>query len=80
MSAAVLDTNVLIFDTFEDSEFHSDATRGLDSVDGWFIPSVAFHELLWFFKGRDFQLGKAKAEAEEYLANEKSHLRCMHTR
>jgi predicted nucleic acid-binding protein len=72
MSAAVLDTNVLIFDTFEDSEFHSEATRGLDSVDRWCIPSMAFHELLWFFKGRDFQLAKAKAKVEEYLTNEKS--------
>jgi uncharacterized protein len=72
MSGAVLDTNVLIFDTFEDSEFHSEAARGLDSVDGWCIPSMAFHEFLWFFKGRYFQLAKAKVKVEEYLTNEKS--------
>jgi predicted nucleic acid-binding protein len=72
MSPAVLDTNVLIFDTFEDSEFHSEAVRGLDSAGRWYIPSMVFDELLWFFKGRDFQLGNAKAKLEEYLTNEKS--------
>lgn len=72
MSAVVLDTNVLIFDTFEDSEFHFEATRVLDSVERWCIPSMAFHEFLWFFKGRDFRLTEVKAKVEEYLTNEKS--------
>jgi predicted nucleic acid-binding protein len=63
---------VLIFDTFEDSELHAKATRGLDSVERWCIPGMAFHEFLWFFKGRGLQLVRAKVKVEEYLTNEKS--------
>ncbi len=33
---------------------------------------MAFHEFLWFFKGRDLQLSRARTKAEEYLTNEKS--------
>ena len=47
----VVDTNVLISDTFEDSEFHAEAAAGLDSIERWCIPGMALHELLWFFKG-----------------------------
>ncbi len=72
MTTIVIDTNVLIFDTFEDSELHEAATRGLDSAEKWCIPGMAFHEFLWFFKGRDLKLTDAKAKVEEYLTNEKS--------
>lgn len=72
MTAIVIDTNVLIFDTFEDSELHEAATRGLDSAEKWCIPGMAFHEFLWFFKGRDLKLTDAKAKVDEYLTNEKS--------
>lgn len=72
MTTVVIDTNVLIFDTFEDSELHEAATRGLDSAEKWCIPGMAFHEFLWFFKGRDLKLTDAKAKVEEYLTNEKS--------
>jgi uncharacterized protein len=68
----VIDTNVLIFDTFEDSELHAEAASGLDSIGRWCIPGMAFHELLWFFRGRGLQLSKARTKAEEYLTNEKS--------
>ena len=68
----VIDTNVLIFDTFEDSELHAEAASGLDSIGRWCIPDMAFHEFLWFFRGRDLPLPKARTKAEEYLTNEKS--------
>jgi predicted nucleic acid-binding protein len=69
---AVVDTNVLIFDTFEDSEFHAEATATLDSSDRWFIPGIVFHELIWFFRSRGIPVSKAKQKVEEYLTNEKS--------
>jgi uncharacterized protein len=75
MSAAgvvVIDTNVLVFDTFEDSEFHEEAVHGLDAAEKWCITGMALHEFLWFFKGRDLALADAKAKVEEYLTNEKS--------
>ena len=72
MTTVVVDTNVLIFDTFEDSEFHEAAVLGLESAEKWCIPGMAFHEFLWFFKGRDLKLSDAKAKVHEYLTNEKS--------
>ena len=44
----------------------------MDSIRKWYIPSMAFHEFLWFFKGRDLPLSQARTKAEEYLTNEKS--------
>ncbi|HVC26521.1 MAG TPA: PIN domain-containing protein [Nitrososphaerales archaeon] len=72
LSAVVTDTDVLVFDTSEDSEFHAQAASGLDSIGKWCIPGMAFHEFLWFFKGTDLPLSQARTKAEEYLTNEKS--------
>ena len=36
-----MDTNVLVFDTFEDREFHAEAASGLDSIDERRIPGMA---------------------------------------
>ncbi len=69
---AVIDTNVVVFDTFEDSEFHSEATSKLDSIDRWHLPSIIIHELVWFFKARKIQLSRARLKVEEYLTNEKT--------
>jgi len=67
----VIDTNVLIFDTFEDSQFHKEASSGLDSISKWILPTIVFHELMWFFRSREIQLSKARLKIEEYLTNEK---------
>lgn len=69
---AIIDTNVLVFDTFEDSEFHREASSGLDSLDGWGLPSMVFHELAWFFKGQQITVSKINAKVKEYLTNEKT--------
>ena len=47
---AVIDTSVLVYDTVEDSEKHSDAEELLESLDGWLIPSLVLYEYVWFFK------------------------------
>ena len=70
--SAVIDTNVLIFDTFEDSEFHKEATKGLDSVERWNLPDIVFHEFMWFLKSENYELSRAKLKLEEYLTHEKS--------
>jgi uncharacterized protein len=70
--SAVIDTNVLVFDTFEDSESHKAAASGLDSLHEWHIPSMVFHELVWFFKGRAIQVSRVNPKVEEYLRNEKT--------
>lgn len=69
---AIVDTNVLVFDTFEDSEFHREASSGLNSLDGWSLPSMVFHELVWFFKSQQITVSKANAKVKEYLTNEKT--------
>jgi len=68
----VLDTNVLIFDTFEDSQFHLQAASTLDSLERWTLPDIVFHELIWFFKARKIELSRARTKVEEYVANEKA--------
>jgi predicted nucleic acid-binding protein len=43
----LLDTNVLIYDTVEDSEYHSIASEIIDRAVQIFIPSTVIHEYLW---------------------------------
>ena len=69
---AVVDTNVLVFDTFEDSEFHKEASSGLDSLEGWGLPGMVFHELVWFFMSQKIATPKTNAKVKEYLTNEKT--------
>jgi uncharacterized protein len=69
---AIVDTNVLVFDTFEDSEFHKEASSGLDSLEGWGLPSMVFHELVRFFKDQQIAVSRADAKVKEYLTNEKT--------
>lgn len=70
--SAVVDTNVLIFDTFEDSEFHTEASNELDSAERWYLPEIVFHEFMWFFKSEGLELSRARLKMEEYLTHEKS--------
>jgi uncharacterized protein len=72
LTEAVVDTNVLIFDVFEDSEFHRDASKGLDSLEKWNLPSMVFHELVWFLRGREIDYSRASVIVEEYLTHEKT--------
>ncbi len=69
---AIVDTNVLVFDTFEDSEFHMEASSGLDSLDGWGLPSMVFHELVWFFRSQKIAVSRANAKVKEYMTNGKT--------
>jgi predicted nucleic acid-binding protein len=69
---AVVDTNVLLFDTFEDSEHHAEAASGLDSLDGWGLPDMVLHELVWFFRSQDVRIPRATAKVNEYLIHAKT--------
>lgn len=69
---AVVDTNVLLFDTFEDSEHHGDAASALDSLDGWGLSDMVFHELLWFFRSQNVRIPRAISKVNEYLTHEKT--------
>lgn len=72
MSSAVVDTNVLIFDTFEDSEFHEEASGGLDSIEKWHLLDIVFHEFMWFLKSEHYEVSRAALKIGEYLTHEKS--------
>lgn len=42
----VIDTNVLVYDTLEDSELHGLAAETLDTIDRWLLPSVVIEEFV----------------------------------
>lgn len=44
----ILDTNVLIYDTFEDTVYHKEARSLLDSLLEWNVPSVVIIEFVAF--------------------------------
>jgi predicted nucleic acid-binding protein len=50
----VIDTNVLIYDTFEDMEFHKRAEETLESLDRWYVPAIVTQGYVWFFKNNGF--------------------------
>jgi len=41
---AVIDTNVLVYDTIEDSNFHEEVRDKLYKLEKWIIPSVVLEE------------------------------------
>jgi predicted nucleic acid-binding protein len=53
-----VDTNVLIYDTFEDTSYHEDARRILDSLPEWRIPSIVLVEYIAFLNR--IRLGREK--------------------
>ena len=48
---AVIDTNVLVYDTFEDSLYHKEARKLLDDLDVWIIPIIVIHKYGLGLKG-----------------------------
>ncbi len=45
---SVIDTNVLVYDTFEDTSRHAEARALLDSLLEWRVPTVVFVEFVAF--------------------------------
>jgi len=43
----LLDTNVLVYDTVEDSEYHDEAVKVIDSAGEILIPPIVVHEYIW---------------------------------
>jgi len=63
----VIDTNVLIYDTFEDTEFHKRAEGVLESLNRWYVPAIVVQEYVWFFKNNGFSAGEALEALEGYM-------------
>jgi len=62
----VIDTNVLIYDTFEDTEFHKRAEEVLESLDRWYVPAIVVQEYVWFFKNNGFSAEEALEALKGY--------------
>lgn len=71
---AVVDTNVLIYDTFEDSAFHEKARTLLEELDEWRMPSIVIHEYVWFMKGLGVSVRDVLEKVREYVLHAKSVL------
>ena len=74
MREAVVDTNVLVYDTFEDSLYHEAAARLLDSLDRWLIPLIVIYEYVWVLKGLNVEPAHVREKLLEYLTEEKCSL------
>jgi len=64
---AVIDTNILIYDTFEDSLHHKEAAKLLDELDRWLIPLIVLYEFIWFLKGLSVSVIDARDKLLEYI-------------
>ncbi len=69
---AVLDTNVLIYDTFEDSIHHREAARLIDTLRKWVIPLIVVYEYVWFMKGMGVSVETVLRKVEEYTEPKRS--------
>ncbi|MDI3497836.1 PIN domain-containing protein [Archaeoglobus sp.] len=71
---AVIDTNVIVYDTFEDSVFHQEAMQLLDRIDVWVIPTIVIHEYVWVLKSLKVDVKEIKYKVEEYINHYKTKM------
>ena len=64
---AVIDTNALVYDYVEDSQFHKEAREVLDSTDGWVVPSVVLEEFVFVMIKARVDEGLVKGKIDELL-------------
>ena len=67
-----MDTNVLVFDTYEDSELHDQARKKLEEAEGWVLPGIVVHEYVWALRGLKARLSFARDKVEEYLLSDRA--------
>ncbi|MEM1568073.1 MAG: PIN domain-containing protein [Thermofilaceae archaeon] len=76
MREAVIDTNVLVYDTFSDSVYHEQAAQLLDSLDSWVIPLIVIYELVWFLKGFSLEARIVREKVLDYAGDERAVIAC----
>ena len=67
-----MDTNVLVFDTYEDSELHEQAREKLEEAEAWVLPGIVVHEYVWALRGLKARLSFGRDKVEEYLLSDKA--------
>ncbi|RFA96139.1 PIN domain-containing protein [Pyrobaculum aerophilum] len=72
----LVDTNVLIYETFEDSERHAEATD-IVYTNEIYIPTIVLHEYIWLLL-RHFSISYAQvaAKLEQLLSEKNIHVIC----
>lgn len=72
----LVDTNVLIYETFEDSERHAEATD-IVYTNEVYIPTIVLHEYIWLLL-RHFSISYAQvaAKLEQLLSEKNIHVIC----
>jgi uncharacterized protein len=75
--SAVVDTNILVFDTFEDSAQHDEAVKALNALETWIIPGIVLHEYVWFMKDQLVGVEETRLKVEEYLTDAKTRFRTV---
>ncbi len=74
LASAVLDTNVIVYDTFEDSLYHEMARELLDSLDVWVLPLIVLYEYVWLMKELGVNLEDISAKVYEYAWDPKARV------
>ncbi len=72
--SAVINTNVLVYDTFEDSVYHAEARGLLDSLSERIIPLIVIHEYVWVTRSLEVDVRETAYKVEEYLQHYKTRL------
>ena len=67
----IVDTNILIYDTFEDLDKHEEARKILDSMPEWFVPSLVLIEFIAFLNKSGLERRKILDKVEELIRNPK---------
>ncbi|MEM2614382.1 MAG: PIN domain-containing protein [Nitrososphaerota archaeon] len=61
------DTNVLVYDTIEDSRHHKEAAKIIDSAGEIFMPPIVIHEYIWVMLKLSISPTVISAKIHEYL-------------
>ncbi|RLE78012.1 MAG: PIN domain nuclease [Thermoprotei archaeon] len=72
--SAVLDTNALIYDTFEDSAFHEEARSLLDELERWVVPAIVVYEYVWVLIELGVAVDDVAYKVREYVCSPKAEL------
>jgi len=71
---AVIDTNVLVYDTVEDSSFHKDVRDKLSKLKKWIVPSVVLEEFALVLMQLNLEEGFIRDKIMEILSNGKTEV------
>ena len=71
---SVIDTNVLVYDTFEDTSRHAEARALLDSLPEWRVPTVVFVEFAAFLNRSGLQRRQVLEKLREFVSDPRFRL------